>query len=170
VATLPKHRWTVPLLATAMAFVSSAMLLGKRHPIPDALETGRGQHATPPDPQAASLGYETEDVSAKLVARVLAGFAGTAVVSIAVLFVMLHFFRTTDTAHRPALTAQQSADVVPPGPRLQRDPYRELHDEQGQEEAKIQGYAWADPDHKLARIPIERAMALVAGRSLKPSP
>jgi len=160
----------VALLAAALALASGAVLFGKRRPAPAAAESGRGRRTTPANPKATSLGYETEDISARLVARILAGFAGTAIVSVALLFLMIHFFRTTDTAHRPALTAQQSVDVVPPGPRLQRDPYRELHDEQGQEEAKIQGYAWADPDHKLARIPIDRAMALVAGRSLEPLP
>ena len=57
-----------------------------------------------------------------------------------------------------------------PGPHLQREPYRELRDQQGAEEQKLAGYAWSDPAHTRARIPIGRAMALVAGRSLEPSP
>ncbi len=160
----------IPLLATALALAGGVAMFGKRRPALGTSASGRGQPTVPANPKAKSLGYETEDISAKLVARILAGFAGTAIVSIAILFLMIHFFRTADRADRPALTREQSAEVVPPGPHLQRAPYQELHDEQGAEEGKIEAYSWVGQDHKLARIPIDRAMALVAGRSLEPSP
>jgi len=136
----------------------------------DEAVSGRGEPTVPPDSKAASLGYETEDISAAMVGRILGGFAATVVVSVTLLFVMIHFFRGADNAGQPALTAQQSADIVPPGPRLQSDPYRDLRDQHGAEEQKLAGYAWADPAHTRVRIPIDRAMALVAGRSLEPSP
>ncbi len=170
----------MPLLATALALVGGFAMFGKRRmpsgasgpgaSRPGASESGRGQPTIPANPRARSLGYETEDISAKLVARILAVFAGTAIVSIAILFLMIHFFRNADRADHLALTPQQSAEVVPPGPHLQRAPYQDLHDEQGAEEGKIQAYSWVGQDHRLARIPIDRAMALVAGRSLEPSP
>jgi len=159
----------IPLLATALALAGGVAMFGKRRPTLGTSASGRGQPTVPANPKAKSLGYETEDISAKLVARILAGFAATAIVSIAILFLMIHFFRTADRADRPALTPEQSAEIVPPGPRLQRAPYQELHDEQGAEEGKIEAYSWVGQDHKLARIPIDRAMALVAGRSLEPS-
>ncbi len=171
----PKRSRTIPLLATAAALVGGVALLGKRRPSagtsgPSAFTSGRGQPTIPANPAATSLGYETEDISAKLAARILAAFAGVAIVSIALLFLMIHLFRSADTADRPALTPQQSAEVVPPGPRLQSAPYHDLHTEQGAEEGRIQAYSWVGQDHKLARIPIDRAMALVVGRSLEPSP
>jgi len=136
----------------------------------DEAVSGRGEPTVPPNPKAESLGYETEDISASMVGRILGGFAATVVVSVMLLFVMIHFFRGADNADQPALTTQQSADIVPPGPHLQRDPYRDLRDQHGAEEQKLAGYAWADPAHTRVRIPIDRAMALVAGRSLEPSP
>jgi len=138
--------------------------------VSDEAASGRGEPTVPPDPKAASLGYETEDISASMVGRILGGFAAAVVVSVTLLFVMLHFFRGADNAGQPALTTQQSADIVLPGPRLQSDPYRDLRDQHGAEEQKLAGYAWADPAHTRGRIPIDRAMALVAGRSLEPSP
>jgi len=144
--------------------------LGAGQAVSDEAVSGRGEPTVPPDPTAASLGYETEDISASMVGRILGGFAATVVVSVTLLFVMIHFFRGADNAGQPALTAQQSADIVPPGPQLQRDPYRDLRDQHGAEEQKLAGYAWADPAHTRVRIPIDRAMALVAGRSLEPSP
>ncbi len=139
-------------------------------PVPGASESGRGEPSVPPNPEAKSLGYETEDISTAMVGRILAGFAVTVVVSVALLTSMLHFFRGADNAEQPALTAQQSADIIPPGPHMQNDPYRDLRENERAEEQKILGYAWADPAHTRARIPISRAMALVAGRSLEPSP
>ena len=136
----------------------------------DEAVSGRGEPTVPPNPKAESLGYETEDISASMVGRILGGFAATVIVSIALLFVMLHFFHGADNADQPALTAQQSADIEPPSPHLQRDPYAELRGQHGAEEQKLAGYAWADPAHTRVRIPIDRAMALVAGRSLEPSP
>ena len=105
-----------------------------------------------------------------MVGRILAGFAVTVVVSVTLLTLMLHFFRGADNAAQPPLTVQQSADIIPPGPHVQSDPYRDLRQTQRAEEQKILNYAWADPAHTRARIPISRAMVLVAGHSLEPSP
>ncbi len=143
---------------------------GSESPEPGTPESGRGEPSVPPDPQAKSLGYETEDISTRMVGRILAGFAVTVVVSVTALTVMLHFFRGADNADQPPLTTQQSADIIPPGPHMQNDPYRDLRETQRAEEQKIGGYAWTDPAHTRARIPVARAMALVAGRSLEPSP
>lgn len=158
------------LLAATLAVVSGIALFGRRAAAPQTAASGRGKPTVPASPQATSLGYETEDISASMVGRILAGFAATVIVSITVLFVMIHFFHRADNTDQPTLTAQQSADIVPPGPQLQSDPYRDLRNQHGAEEQKLAGYAWADPAHTRARIPIGRAMALVAGRSLEPSP
>ena len=172
-------------LAAGMTVVSGIAWFGRRAPAPQTVESGairpeapesedsesgRGEPSVPPDPNAKSLGYETEDISTRMVGRILAGFAVTVVVSVTLLTVMLNFFRGADNADQPPLTTQQSADIIPPGPHLQNDPYRDLRQTQQAEEQKIGGYAWTDPAHTRARIPIGRAMALVAGRSLEPSP
>ena len=179
-------------LAAGMTVVSSIAWFGRRAPAPQAgaprpealaseasgsgtpdfgtSESGRGEPSVPPNPEAKSLGYETEDISTAMVGRILAGFAVTVVVSVTLLTVMLHFFRGQDNAAQAPLTTQQSADIIPPGPHMQNDPYRDLRENQRAEEQKILGYAWADPAHTRARIPVSRAMALVAGRSLEPSP
>lgn len=172
-------------LAAGMTVVSGIAWFGRRAPAPttvrsgairpEALESedpdsGRGEPSVAPNPEAKSLGYETEDISTRMVGRILAGFAVTVVVSVTLLIVMLNAFRGADNADQPPLTTQQSADIIPPGPHLQNDPYRDLRQTQRAEEQKIGGYAWTDPAHTRARIPIGRAMALVAGRSLEPSP
>lgn len=51
---------------------------------------------------------------------------------------------------------------VPPQPRLQPDPASDLAAERAQQQARLDRYQWIDRDAGIARIPIERAMALLA--------
>lgn len=162
--------WRAPAPQVAKSGTANPGALASETPEPGTPESGRGEPSVPPNPKAKSLGYETEDISTRLVGRVLAGFAVTVVVSVTGLTIMIHFFRSADNADQPPLTTEQSADIIPPGPHMQNDPYRDLRQAKQAEERKIGGYAWADPAHTRARIPIDRAMALVAGRSLEPSP
>ena len=56
------------------------------------------------------------------------------------------------------------ATSLPPAPRLQYDPPPELAALRREQQARLQGYGWVDRAHGIARIPIERAMALEAER------
>jgi len=51
-----------------------------------------------------------------------------------------------------------------PGPRLQSDPAGELRAYQAAQRARLEGYAWADREHGLVRIPVARAMEMIAAR------
>jgi hypothetical protein len=55
---------------------------------------------------------------------------------------------------------------LPPGPRLQTDPYRDLQELLGAENAILESYGWVDQEAGIARIPISRAMELLAERGL----
>jgi hypothetical protein len=54
----------------------------------------------------------------------------------------------------------------PEAPLLQAVPGEELAEWQAEEERLLGTYGWVDRDNDLARIPIERAMAIVAERGL----
>ena len=62
----------------------------------------------------------------------------------------------------------EPAAAVPPAafapPRLQSDPAGELRDYQAAQRARLSGYAWTDRERGMVRIPIERAMAMIAAR------
>jgi hypothetical protein len=47
-------------------------------------------------------------------------------------------------------------------PRLQSDPRADLARLRAEQTGRLQGYAWVDRERGVARIPIERAMALLA--------
>lgn len=64
---------------------------------------------------------------------------------------------------RPVLTAGAAPTrPIPPQPRLQSDPAADIAAERALQNARLQGYAWLDDRHTVARIPIGRAMAMLA--------
>jgi hypothetical protein len=55
---------------------------------------------------------------------------------------------------------------IAPEPRLQENPTADLNRFRATEEAKLNGYGWVDRERGIIRIPIERAMDLLARRGL----
>mgnify|MGYP003288219282 CR=1 FL=1 len=55
---------------------------------------------------------------------------------------------------------------LPPVPRLQTEPHRDLQEFIGAESAILESYGWVDQEAGIARIPISRAMELLAERGL----
>lgn len=51
-----------------------------------------------------------------------------------------------------------------PAPQLQRTPLSDLEKLQQKQQAQLHGYAWVDKNQGIVRIPIERAMQIVAAR------
>ncbi len=52
------------------------------------------------------------------------------------------------------------ASSLPPVPRLQTSPLRDLHEVRAAEDSHLNQYGWIDHSHGVAQIPIERAMLL----------
>jgi len=64
---------------------------------------------------------------------------------------------------RPVLTAGgQPARPIPPQPRLQPDPAADIAAERALQRARLDRYMWMDDAQTVARIPIRRAMVLIA--------
>ncbi len=55
---------------------------------------------------------------------------------------------------------------LPPVPRLQTDAPRDLRSMRAREEEALDGYGWVDRNAGIVRIPIDRAMDLLARREL----
>lgn len=53
---------------------------------------------------------------------------------------------------------------MPPPPRLEVRPLKTLEQVRASERELLEGYGWVDREAGLARIPIGRAMAILAGR------
>jgi hypothetical protein len=71
---------------------------------------------------------------------------------------------------RPVLTAgTPPTRPIPPQPRLQANPAADIAAERTLQRARLDGYAWLDDTHTVARIPIGRAMALLADGRAAPA-
>lgn len=137
---------------------------------PGVSSDGRGRPAAPPSHGARMAGHETSDVHAAIIYKLMLLFAS---IALAVTLGMLGLQRLVlngPGAARPALTAQQRTHPQPPAPGLQADPAKELRDLQAAQNARLDHYAWANPAHTIARIPINEAKALILGRSLDTAP
>jgi hypothetical protein len=78
---------------------------------------------------------------------------------------------TYDRQHERAQTqvyplAAGQQDRLPPFPRLQDNPQRELQELRAKQKALLEGYGWVNEEAGVARIPIEDAMKMVVERGL----
>lgn len=69
----------------------------------------------------------------------------------------------------PALAEAREARV-PPGPNLQPNPSADLTAFRAAEEAELATWAWVDREKAVARVPVERALEIVAKRGLPAPP
>jgi hypothetical protein len=102
--------------------------------------------------------------------RAIATFAVSLVVTIVVvLFVSKVIFTWMAQRHAaaqvPPLPVAVSAQA-PPQPRLQVNAPADLHAWRAKEDAQLNSYGWVDRDNGIVRIPINRAMELVAQQGL----
>ncbi len=117
--------------------------------------------AEPLAPEAR--GYEQSDASAGMLARVaivLAVFLVCVFVGIVVLFKVFSYVqpRLFDEEPHPMTQTRQTAT----GPRLQLDPPQQKIDLLATENQALTTYDWVDREQGLVRIPIDRAIAILA--------
>ena len=121
--------------------------------------------------------FEREDLPAKSVLLFLVGLAVVCVLVVLALKVMYGYLDGYERRHEPVQNplVQTTADTrsVSPGdvtkfpqPRLETNEPREINDFRVQEERTLHSYGWLDQQAGVVRIPIARAMELVAQRGL----
>lgn len=118
------------------------------------------------DQNVPERGHETRDISVRVVAWSAFGLMVlTALIYFAVagLFQAFeHSHPSPDAASRIALHPRMRA----PAPRLQTNDAADLAKFRAAEEAQLHSYGWIDKSAGVVRIPIKRAMDLVAERGL----
>jgi hypothetical protein len=83
---------------------------------------------------------------------------------VGLLDVFLRHYSALDTKPSPIMTGQ--ARKLPPEPRLQSNPVGDLRKLQQNEDDILQTYGWVDQNAGIVRIPVARALELVAARGL----
>jgi hypothetical protein len=128
------------------------------------IEAGRGTPTVPPSGEAMAAGFEPHDAKARDLGWIMAIFAVSAVLAVALMGLMLGRFHRADARREAGLSMMQRSVITPPEPTLQADPIGDIDRLKARQSALLHGYARIDAT--TARIPIERAMALVTGQSL----
>lgn len=115
--------------------------------------------------RSSATRYEERDVRWKPIAALTGGLIVLVLLALAVSLVLDDLLRTraeTETEPHPLQELREG----PPAPRLQAVPSRELDEHLAIVEEALGSYRWIDREEGLARIPIERAMEIVAERGL----
>ena len=79
---------------------------------------------------------------------------------------VFRMFRTTTTAEVAPTSRFVEERVLPPEPRLQVDEKRTLQQQRAIDQVTVTEYAWVDKGSGVVRIPVERAVDLIAERGL----
>lgn len=99
---------------------------------------------------------QAEDLDSRRILLVGAGTLGLVGLTLSLVLLFMHLVGIEGPK------VSQPSAFAPP--RLQSDDAGDLRDYQADQRSKLQGYAWADRERGLVRIPIERAMAMTAAR------
>jgi hypothetical protein len=89
----------------------------------------------------------------------------TALSGVFVFFLLKGFLRAEQEAAPPP-PVMAPEPVLAPGPKLLARPEGDLARVRAAEEERLQGYGWVDPAAGVGRIPIDRALEILAERGL----
>jgi hypothetical protein len=116
-----------------------------------------------------TAGHETRDADLRAVVVVTAAIFALVLVVFAGMRLLLDGLAAREAWRSPAASplAERHARRVPPEPRLQPDPLRDLAALRAEEDALLGTYEWVDRQAGRVRIPIGRAMELLAARGTR---
>jgi hypothetical protein len=115
---------------------------------------------------AKRIGYEARDVAPRHIIYA----AGALFIGIAGSAALVGGLLATFDHRGPATTALEVTSLAPPFPRLEIDGRADRAAVEADAARKLDGYAWVDRTRTTARIPIARAMQLLAARGWPDAP
>lgn len=68
----------------------------------------------------------------------------------------------------PPVLAEARVQPLPAGPRLQPDPERDMRALRARDDAVLAAWSWTDASKTRARVPVARALEIVASRGFPP--
>ena len=111
--------------------------------------------------------HEPGDINASFLTKFGIGMAFLIIVFLFGLWGLFDYFVKREAALEalPAGTLI-SRQRLPPEPRLQAHPARDMQQMLAAEDQALHQYGWVDPDKGIVRIPIDRAMDIIAKKGL----
>jgi hypothetical protein len=111
-------------------------------------------------------GYELSDINSSYVGLFGIGLAVVLVISVAVASLLIHYKTVQHVRQEtpiPQLAREREAIL---GTRLQVDAPNELREMRTAEDAMLNSYGWVDENAGIVRIPVDRAMEILAKKGL----
>jgi hypothetical protein len=111
--------------------------------------------------------YDRE-IDLKRILGFTGGLVAVTLVVLAVMWWMSTSFKQQEEANdrAPSPLAEARLDPIPPGPRLQPSPPRDMDELRAKDREALTTYGWVDPAEGVARIPVARAIEIVADKGL----
>lgn len=114
---------------------------------------------------APTPGHELSDLKPRAIAIFLVVLALT-IAGVLVVSVWIHQYSASRLARTEASPVPPTSPAAAPEPRLQVFAPKEMHEFRAAEDATLKSYGWVNREVGLIRIPIDRAMQLLAERGL----
>ena len=120
--------------------------------------------------EAEAAGHELRDVNFRPIAAAAFGLAVVVGLVLLGMWILVGHLAAREARLSPAANplAAENARELPPYPRLQAAPINDLSQLRRAEDRILTTYAWANAEKGLVRIPIKRAMDLLAARGIHP--
>lgn len=136
------------------------------------------QPTDPPPPIQPKVAREDKDVRISAILWFAFWLVVGAILIHVGLWGVFRLFAAQATSEQPAMEPNVVASLkrTPSDPRLEPLPLAQRRELSATENARLSSYAWVDRSRGVARIPIERAMALIVehgvpgGEPLPPAP
>jgi hypothetical protein len=124
----------------------------------------------PPDPPDTTIG--DRDIQYGAVYKFAVGLIVVIIVSMGLMWAASIYLKKQGIQSDPAPSplAEANEKRLPPEPRLEKAPPKDLAELRAREDEILSGYAWVNKEQGLARIPVARALDIVAEKGLPPAP
>jgi hypothetical protein len=113
-------------------------------------------------------GHEVRDVDVPRITMLAGGLVSMLVVAMLLMVWAFNYLAAREKREQRPLSpmAAQRSGQLPPEPRLQVTPRRDLQDMRAEEDALLETYGWVDRSAGVVRIPVEEAIQRLAQRGL----
>jgi hypothetical protein len=126
-----------------------------------------------PDLSNPEMRHEHRDVNVWAVGKVGIALILTTIASLVLMFGVFRYFEVRENASQiPPASTTTPPSALPPEPNLMFNQSESVNlgDIRALEDKEINSYGWVDQAHGVVRIPIDRAMDIVAQRGLPARP
>jgi hypothetical protein len=110
--------------------------------------------------------HERTDANVGPAAKIAVVMCLGVIVSFALMVGLFRIFASMAESESAPAAKMATADELPPLPRLEVVPGRNLEQLQAETSERLHGYGWADRTHRTAHIPIEKAIDVVVEQGL----